>query len=280
MNEIVIKMDDFQDYLKKEIPVILQENPEVTDRIYDLMKKRFAAEREKSGDRIDRVLQELKQDREYYERRWEESKLHSEKKWEESKLHSDKKWEESRRQWEESKQQFAEMLQEIKDLRIEHNKLCKKHDDIENEVKHTVGSLGSRWGVDSEASFRNGLKAILENRFGVKVENFCKIDEEGIVFPRPDQVEMDIIIFNGDIIACEIKSSLNQSDIYTFERKVIFYEKLNNCRVTTKMIISPMVDKRASEAAEYMGIKVYSRATEVSLQGKRGKRGEEEKEGK
>jgi hypothetical protein len=36
------------------------------------------------------------------------------------------------------------------------------------------------------------------------------------VFGRPDQVELDIIIKNGDVILCEIKSSMSKADIYSF----------------------------------------------------------------
>jgi hypothetical protein len=35
----------------------------------------------------------------------------------------------------------------------------------------TIGALGSHWGLFSEAIFRNGLSAILEDSFGVEVLN-------------------------------------------------------------------------------------------------------------
>ncbi len=294
MGEILIKREDFKDYLIKEIPVILQENPEVSEKMLVFFQKKFA-DREKTEDRIDRVLDELKRDREYNERRWREQKLESDKKWEEHKLESDKKWEEQKlesdkkweehrlesdkkwreqklesdkkwkehrlesdKKWEESRRQFEKMMQEIKDLRISHNK-------IDELFKNTMGALGSRWGLQSESAFRNGLKAILEDRFKVKVENINLKDEEGFVFNRPDQVEIDVIIFNGDIIACEIKSSMSHSDMYTFNRKVLFYEKLHNCNVTTKMVISPMVDGRAYRVADELGIKVYSSSDQVTF---------------
>ncbi len=75
------------------------------------------------------------------------------------------------------------------------------------------------------------------------------------------------MIFNkfNNLIACEIKSSISHSDIQCFDRKVLFYEKLHNCNVATKMVISPMIDKRANEAADYLGIKVYTSTAEVAL---------------
>ncbi|MGQ9484847.1 MAG: DUF3782 domain-containing protein [Desulfosoma sp.] len=43
----------------------------------------------------------------------------------------------------------------------------------------SIGALGARWGLLSEASFRNGLKAILEESFGVEVRNVTEYDEKG-----------------------------------------------------------------------------------------------------
>jgi hypothetical protein len=50
-------------------------------------------------------------------------------------------------------------------------------------------------------------------------------DDEGIVFGRPGQVEIDIIVKNGFLLICELKSSMSKPDMYTFERKARFYEK-------------------------------------------------------
>ena len=53
---------------------------------------------------------------------------------------------------------------------------------------------------------------------GVEVINVNEFDDEGTVFGTPDQVEIDIIIKNGELILCELKSSMSKSDVYTFER--------------------------------------------------------------
>lgn len=78
-------------------------------------------------------------------------------------------------------------------------------------------------------------------------------------------MELDVIIRNGETILCEIKSSMSRSDMYTFHRKVEFYEKRHNCRVTGRMVISPMVDAYAKKVAEKLGIEVYSYSEDVRL---------------
>jgi hypothetical protein len=135
-------------------------------------------------------------------------------------------------------------------------KMNRKHES-------TIGALGSRWGLYSEASFRNALKGILETSFGVEVLNLNDFDHEGEVFGRPDQVEIDVIIKNGLVIICEIKSSISKSEVYTFDRKVKFYEKHHQRTVTRKLIISPMVDQRALPVIQNLGIEVYSYAEDI-----------------
>ncbi|WP_017292521.1 PD-(D/E)XK nuclease family protein [Geminocystis herdmanii] len=158
--------------------------------------------------------------------------------------------EEQAHKWEEQHRYNRDILDEIK-------KLNKRYDS-------TIGALGSRWGLYSEASFRNALKGILENSFGVQVLNLNDFDDEGDVFGRPDQVEIDVIIKNGEVIVCEIKSSISKAEMYIFDRKVQFYQKRHQRLVTRKLVISPMVDNRALPVAENLGIEVYSYGEDIS----------------
>jgi hypothetical protein len=231
----VITRDD----LIKELMSILEENSEIQKTIVRISHKKFA-DKDKTEDRFDRMLEELKKDREENSKKWEEN---------------NRKWEENNRKLDEmmrkSDERFAAMLQEIKDIR--------------SRQESSVGALGARWGIAAESSFRSALKGILEDRFDVQVVNVTEYDNEGFVFGHPDQVEIDVIVKNGEIIVCEIKSSMSRSDIYTFHRKVQFYERRHDCKVTTAMVISPMVDKRAFSVAEKLEIVVYSYAENAEL---------------
>ena len=98
----------------------------------------------------------------------------------------------------------------------------------------------------------------------MEVLNINEYDEKGEVFGRPDQVELDIIIQDGMLILCEIKSSISKAEMYTFVRKTEFYEKRHERKATRKLVISPMVDDRARQVAEKLEIEVYSHADEVT----------------
>jgi hypothetical protein len=126
-----------------------------------------------------------------------------------------------------------------------------------------VGALTARGGFHAESSFRNDLKEILEEDFDVKVLNINEYDDQGEVFGRPDQVELDIIIIDGILIICEIKSSISKGDMYLFHKKAQFYEKRHNRTAKYLIAISPMIDEKAQKVARELGIKVYSYADEI-----------------
>ena len=158
---------------------------------------------------------------------------------------------------EESDRRFEEHSQEIKTLRKEMQSGFRA---LDNKV---VG-LGARWGIMSEETFRSGLKGILTDELGLKVERYQGYDEEGYVFRAPDQVELDVVVKDGLFIVMEIRSSMSKSDVYTFQRKIEFYEKVHNVEVSRKIILSPFIDYRAVPAAQRLGMEMYSSAAEAS----------------
>ena len=212
--------------IKRELPTIMREDEEIRQFILHLVRTQFADKME-TESRFDRLLDELRRDREEQSR----------------------KWDEQNRKWDENQKVINQMLQEIQGL-------SRKHDS-------TIGALGARWGLHTEQSFRSALKAILEESFAVEVHTVTEFDETGYVFGHPDQVELDIIIKDGLLIICEIKSSMSRSDVYAFGRKVEFYEQGHQQKATRKLVISPMVDEYAQRVAKKLGIEVYSYAESV-----------------
>jgi len=224
----------------------------------ELNRKWEAQERkwEEQNRRWEEHQAELNRKWEEQNRRWEENRAELDRKWEEqnrrweeNRAELDRKWEEQNQKWEKNHAEIRQMLEAISNLSRKYN--------------GAIGALGARWGLYSEAAFRNGLKGILEESFDVQVLNVVEYDEQGEVFGRPDQIELDIIVKDGQLIICEIKSSMSKSDMYIFERKVRFYEKLHNRAADRMMVISPMVDKRAQVVADDLGIQVYSYADTV-----------------
>ncbi|MBL1208637.1 DUF3782 domain-containing protein [Geminocystis sp. GBBB08] len=219
---------EIKNIIQQQLPELISKDPQIRDFILRTVSEYYSPKQE-TDSKFDRILTELQRDREEQARKWDEQ---------------NHKWDEQNHKWDET-------LEEIK-------KLHKKYDSA-------IGALGARWGLYSEASFRNGLKGILEDSFGVEVINVNEFDDEGEVFGRPDQVEIDVIVKNGLLILCELKSSIDKAGMYIFDRKAAFYEKRHQRKVDRKLVICPMVDDRAKPVAQKLGIELYSYSDSVEL---------------
>jgi len=228
--------------ISRELPRLILQNPEIRYEVIGVMAEVFAKK-----DELTAVLNELKQ-------------LHED---------SEQRWLDFRNELKQLRQDFEqhrlEYLQEIKALREDFKAL---RTDVNKELKpfgDTVQGLGARWGLMSEAAFRSGLAAILTDELGFQVEKFHSYDNSGTVFGHPDQVELDVVIRNGLVIAIEIKSSISRGDLATLQRKIAFYEQTTGARVDRKFVISPFVEPGAAELAERLGMEIYTHSSEVTI---------------
>jgi hypothetical protein len=323
-------VERFKDLIRRELPVIMQDDMQIRDFVINITRTRFA-DKDESESRFNRMMEELRLNREKESResakqakKWEENdrKWHEQhresarkwdeqvKKWEENdrRWHEQnkrlaqeaeerkqnwaeqvKKWEENDRKWheqhEESARKWDEQVKKWKEndrkWHEQHRESARKWDEqvkkweendkkwyaheekMRMELRSAIGALGARWGIQTEASFRDGLKAILEDSFDVEVLNVTEYDDGGEVFGRPDQVEIDVLIKDGTLILCELKSSMSRGDVYIFDRKVAFYEKHHNRTADRKLIISPMVDERGRRIAKKLNIEVYGYPSDI-----------------
>jgi len=81
-----VTVEDVSETLKRELPILLCTDPDLRRHILDPTRREYAR-RQQTEDRFDRILEELRQDREAQERKW---------------VKQDHKWEEQKRKWEES----------------------------------------------------------------------------------------------------------------------------------------------------------------------------------
>ena len=245
----------------QELPGILQRDPEVESFILRLSRRHFA-DKEETESRFDRVLDELRRDREEQTRKWEENQQairqnQADIQQNQADIRQD------RADIQQNQVAIRQNQADIRQSQADIQEMLKSIQYLGRRYDSTIGALGARWGLHSEASFRNGLKGILEEFFDVQVLNVIEYDDAGEVFGRPDQIELDVIIKDGLLIICEIKSSMSRSEMYTFERKVRFYEKQHKRTTDRMLVISPMVDRRAQAVADNLGIWVYSYAEDV-----------------
>ena len=235
---------EIKDLIRQELPQALAQDPAIRDFILRTVSDYYAGKTE-TDSKFDRVMARLEQESQEQKRKWDEQRVLNQQTLAEIRQLRD----EQNQKWDEQRVLNQQILGEIQ-------KIHRKHDSA-------IGALGARWGLNSEASFRNALKGILTDSFGVEVLNINDFDAEGEVFGRPDQVEIDVIIRNGIVIVCEIKSSIDKGAMYLFDRKVAFYEKHYQTIADRKLVVSPMVAPNAFPVAKRLGIEVYSYAEDV-----------------
>jgi hypothetical protein len=262
----MIDEQTLKEAIKRELPGWFREDPALRAFILELTRREYA-DRVDTQDRFYEILAELRRDREEQARLWAvQTRL-----WDEQKAQDKAKWDEQTRLWDEQKAQDKAKWDEQKaedKRRWEENRADFKrvHEEImlqASRFDRSIGALGARWGLRSERAFRDALAGILEKSFDVEVRNVTEWDEQGEVFGRPDQIELDVIIKNGLLIICELKSSIDKAGMYIFERKARYYERRHDRRADRLIVISPMIDARALAVAERLGIDTYGDSTEV-----------------
>jgi len=318
--------------IRQRLPELMRTDPEIRGWILDLGREYFA-DRVQTDSRFERMLSELHQEREAWNRRFEEERAEWRRLWEEEREAWNRRFEEERaewrRLWEQEREDWNRRFEEeraewrrlwdqeredwnrrFEEERAEWRRLWeqeraeserrwrrflvryerrwqqqqeewnrrweenqKEHQEFRESFRHLlqridtgISAIGARWGIFAESAFRNGIQAILEESFGVQVLRYQSYDETGDVFGHPDQVELDLILRDSTLIVCEIKSSMSRSDMYTFDRKVRFYERREGRRADRKIVISPMVEEKAFQIARRLGIEVYTHADEVRFQ--------------
>jgi hypothetical protein len=173
----------------------------------------------------------------------------------------EKQEKENEKIWQAIKEGFEKQAQENEKIwqAIEEDRKANQKHFKRLDMKLTA--LGARWGLMAEGTFRAGLKTIIED-LGYVVENVVFFDDEGYVFLEPSQIEIDIIIKDGRKTAVEIKSSVSEGDVITFERKVRLYEKKSNIKIDKKIILTPFASSKAIEIAKSLGIEIVEELKE------------------
>jgi hypothetical protein len=223
--------------IRRELPNWLRTDPELRRFDLELAREQFADRLQTEG-RFETMLAELAHDREAQQRKW---------------AAQERRWEEQTRDWKDHQEKVW----------AEFRRIHEENRERDHRFERSVGALGSRWGLQSERAFRDALAGILEESFGVDVVNVNDYDDTGEVFGRPEQIELDVIIKNGLLIICELKSSIDKAGMYIFERKARFYEKRHGRSASRLIVISPMIDAKAKRAAERLGIETYGDSLEI-----------------
>ncbi len=168
---------------------------------------------------------------------------------------------------------YREILERIVELEKGHEELKSGQEELKGSVEElksgqeelkgsvkrlekTVNVIAHRFGVLSETSFREGMKYVLEEEFGVaNVGRFLIEDEDGLVYGHPSEVEVDVLVKDGRHILIEMKSRVSKGDVAELYRVGKLYEKKVGVKPSLA-IIGGMIDEGAKKLANKLGVKI------------------------
>jgi hypothetical protein len=124
------------------------------------------------------------------------------------------------------------------------------------ELSRLVNVVAHRFGVLSEKGFRETMKYVIEEIFGVaKVEKWVYNDVEGFVYEKPAVVEVDLLIKDKEHILVEIKSRVSRGDVIELHRIGELYKKVTGIKPRL-VIVGGFIDRGVEELAKSYEIEI------------------------
>jgi hypothetical protein len=273
--------------LRRVLPQLLREHPEVRHELWGLMLEAFPSRqellafleelralREESNRRFDGLQHEIAQRFEAVDRRFEALLREMNQRFEavdrrfeavdqrfETLLREmNQRFEAVDRRFEAVDQRFETSLREM-NQRFE--AADRRFEGIFAELREQrlhLSALGGRVGRGLEFLVKGIVEEFAGESFPL-ADRLVLVDTEGEVFGVPGaEVEFDLYAHNGRAYLVEVKSHLKTDDVLKFQRKAMFAEaKLG--RPLTRLIISLSMDSKAEALMQRLGIEYQVRAT-------------------
>ena len=145
---------------------------------------------------------------------------------------------EVRERFEQVDQRLERSEQETRKLRAE---VAAGFDD----VQRTIDRLGSRWGIRNESLFRQTMAAVLEQSFGVAVEQRTIAGEQ-----------FDVLIHDHEHVLVGIAASVGPSIKTRLERKRRVYQESTGVNPTRVILATASIHSRRAQELRDSGIEV------------------------
>ena len=230
---------EFIEQLRRELPRLLRERPEVRHELWGLMLEAFPSRQE-----FLELLQEMRAFREDTNRRFEELRQDMER-----------RFEAVDRRFEAIDRRFEAIIEQLRD----HGQQLHDHGRLLRDLHIQMSALGSRVGYGLEQVVREVVEEFAGETFPF-AERLLLQDESGEVYGVVGaDVEFDLYAHNSAAYLVEVKSHLKANDVLMFHRKVRFAEgKLR--RQVTPLVIAWSMEPRAERQMRELGIKYHVRS--------------------
>jgi hypothetical protein len=241
--------------LRRVLPQLLREHPEVRYELWGLMLEAFPSRQELLA-----FLEELRALREESNRRFEGLQHEIAQRFEAVDQRFETLLREMNQRFEAVDQRFETSLREM-NQRFE--AADRRFEGIFAELREQrlhLSALGGRVGRGLEFLVKGIVEEFAGESFPL-ADRLVLVDTEGEVFGVPGaEVEFDLYAHNGRAYLVEVKSHLKTDDVLKFQRKAMFAEaKLG--RPLTRLILALSMDSKAEALMQRLGIEYQVRAT-------------------
>ena len=114
-----------------------------------------------------------------------------------------------------------------------------------SDLDRKIDRLGSRWGIQAESVFRRTMATVLEQSFGVRVEQRIIAGEQ-----------FDLLIYDHEHVLVEFAASVGRTIRARLERKRRLYEEATGVRPTRVILATASIYSRRAEELRKAGIEV------------------------
>jgi hypothetical protein len=241
--------------LRRTLPQLLREHPEVRHELWGLMLEAFPSRqeflafldelralREESNRRFEALQHEIAQRFEAMDRRFEMLLREMNQRFEVVDQRFETLLREMNQRFEAADRRFEGLFAELREQRLH------------------LSALGARVGRGLESIMKGIVEEFAGESFPL-ADRLVLVDTEGEVFGVPGaEVEFDLYAHNGRAYLVEVKSHLKTDDVLKFQRKAVFAEaKLG--RPLTRLILALSMDSKAEALMQRLGIEYQVRAT-------------------
>jgi hypothetical protein len=138
-------------------------------------------------------------------------------------------------------------------------RVAKLEERVLEELSYTrrlMSIIAHRFSVISEEAFREAMKHVVEEIFGVaRVSKWRWLDQEGLVYGHPALVEVDVLIRDKEHVLLEVKSRVSRGDVAELYRVGVLYERVVGVKPKL-VIVGGFIDRDAHELAEKLGVEI------------------------
>ena len=89
---------------------------------------------------------------------------------------------------------------------------------------------------------------------GYTVEHYQGQDPEGFINYTPRSFDLDVLIYDGEVVVAEIKSNASGPDVTEFHRSVLLYERPTGRKATKRILLAVTLQEAAWERARELGV--------------------------